>query len=112
MLDGGFFAEAAGKIQPLLEDCRWQSAWLIRRARARIGLGEVSAGQTDLLAALRELARRGNGVHPDPGLVAERALAYALLGDAVLSRRQLEAARKLGAEAAAVRRVESALAAR
>jgi len=109
LIDGGFFAEAAGKIEPLLEECRWQANWLIRRARVRLGQGEVCAGQTDLLAAIQELNSRLSGAHPDAGLLANRGLAYALLGDAGPARRDLDAARKLGADDESLRRLTLAL---
>jgi tetratricopeptide (TPR) repeat protein len=111
LLDAGRFGEALEKIEPALADVRWQSAWLIRRARARVGAGDVSAAHADLLAALREINQRLHASRPDPGLLAERGLAYALLSDVTLARRDLTAAKKLGADAGALRRLEVTLAA-
>src|SRR5262249_52888937 len=66
LIDGGFFAEAQEKVEPFLAESRWPSAWLIRRARVRLGLGDVTGGQTDLLAALKELNERLRAPRLDP----------------------------------------------
>ncbi|HYV30346.1 MAG TPA: hypothetical protein VEO53_04455, partial [Candidatus Binatia bacterium] len=95
-----------------LAETRWRSSWLIRRARVRLGCGEAAGGHADLLAAIGELNQRLLcGAHPDPGLLAERGLAFALLGDTSLAKRDLSAARKLGADRSALRPLELALAA-
>jgi tetratricopeptide (TPR) repeat protein len=110
LIDGGSFDEAAAKISAVLEDCRWRSTWLIRRARVRLGLGDVSAAHGDLLAAINELNERLTAPHPSPELLADRALAYALAGDTLLARQDLSRARSLGAEQSTLHRVQVALA--
>jgi tetratricopeptide (TPR) repeat protein len=111
MIDAGRFEEALERIEPILADSRWQASWLVRRARVRLAGGDISAAHADLMAAIRELNQRLNSPRPDPGLLADRGLASALLGDAVPARRDLNEARKLGADAETVRRLEVALAA-
>jgi tetratricopeptide (TPR) repeat protein len=111
MIDAGRFEEALERIEPILADSRWQASWLVRRARVRLAGGDISAAHADLMAAIRELNQRLNSPRPDPGLLTDRGLASALLGDAVPARRDLNEARKLGADAETVRRLEVALAA-
>lgn len=109
MIEAGQYVEALQKIEPILQESRLQSAWLIRRARVRLASGEITAAQADLAAAIRELNGRLGTPTPESSLMAERGLAHALLGDEVLARRDLAAARKLGAEPLLLRRVEQAL---
>jgi len=111
MLDAGRFNEALKRIEPILADSRWQASWLVRRARARLAAGEISDAHADLLAAIGELNQRLNGARPDPTLLTDRGLARALLGDAAPARRDLNEAKKLGADAETVRRLEMAIAA-
>jgi len=111
MIDAGRFDEALERIEPILADSRWQASWLVRRARVRLAGGDISAAHADLMAAIRELNQRLNSPHPDPGLLTDRGLASALLGDEAPTRRDLREARKLGADAETVRRLEVALAA-
>jgi len=110
MIEAGLFTEALQRIEPLLADCRWQSSWLIRRGRVRLGTGDVAGAHADLLAAISELNQRLGGAHPDSSLLVDRGLAVALLGDVALAKRDLNAAKKLGAEGWALRRLELALA--
>jgi len=109
MIEAGLCTEALQKIEPLLAECRWRSSWLIRRARVHLGLGAVARADDDLLEAIRELNQRLSGPHPDSGLLAERGLAFALLGDAPLAKRDLSAAKKFGADPWVLRRLELAL---
>jgi tetratricopeptide (TPR) repeat protein len=110
MIDAGRLDEALQRIEPILADSRWRASWLVRRARVRLAGGAVSAAHADLMAGLRELNQRLNSPRPDPGLLTDRGLASALLGDAVPARRDLAEAKKLGADAEMVRRLELALA--
>jgi tetratricopeptide (TPR) repeat protein len=110
MIDGGRFGEALQRIEPILADVRWRASWLVRRARVRLAGGDISAAHTDLMAAIRELNGRLRSPHPDPGLLTDRGLASALLGDVAPARRDLAEARKLGADADTLRRLETALA--
>jgi tetratricopeptide (TPR) repeat protein len=109
MIDAGRFSQALERIEPQLAEARCQSSWLLRRARARLGQGEMSAAHRDLQTAITELNQRLGGVVPEPSLLADRSLAYALLGDSVLAKRDLTAARKGGADETALRRIEEVL---
>jgi tetratricopeptide (TPR) repeat protein len=110
LIDAGRYAQALEKIEPRLAQVRCQSSWLLRRARVRLARGDTRAAHQDLRSAISELSLRLGGAMPVPSLLADRGYAYALLGDAVLARRDLEAARKCGAEDSMLRRVEAALA--
>jgi tetratricopeptide (TPR) repeat protein len=111
LIDAGRFGEALEKIEPALADSRWQSSWLLRRARVRLGSGEISGAHADLLAAIRELNQRLQTPTPDAMLLADRGLAYALSGDVAMAKRDLTAAKKSGADAGTLRRLEVAVAA-
>ena len=110
MIDAGLYAEALAKIEPVLAEARWQSAWLIRRGRVRLGTGNVTDAHQDLLAAIHELSSRLQSRQPDCSLLADRGLAYALLGDVTLARRDFGAAKKFGGDMWTLRRLEVALA--
>jgi len=112
MIDAGWYSKALVKIEPMLADARWQGSWLVRRGRVRLGSGKISEGHEDLLAAIRELNSRLQSRQPDLFLLADRGLAYALLGDATLARHDLGTAKKLGGDAWTLRRLEVALAPR
>jgi tetratricopeptide (TPR) repeat protein len=111
MIDDGRFDEALERIEPILADSRWQASWLVRRARVRLGAGEIAAAHADLMTAIRELNQRLSSPRPDPGLLTDRGLASALLGDVAPARRDLIEAKRLGADAETVRRLEVTLAA-
>jgi tetratricopeptide (TPR) repeat protein len=112
MIDAGQFAPALERVEARLTEVRCRSSWLLRRARLRLAQGATDAAHQDLHAAITEMNERLTGLTPEPALLADRCLAYALLGDAVLARRDLQTARKLGADAILLRRAETALAER
>jgi tetratricopeptide (TPR) repeat protein len=58
LIDARKYHEALARIEPELKDTRLRSAWLLRRARVRLGLGKNSAAKEDLSAALEELNQR------------------------------------------------------
>lgn len=111
MIDAGQFTEALQKVEAGLSESRFQSSWLLRRARIRLGQGSIAGGHQDLADAIVEMNRRLNPKHPELGLLSERGFAYALLGDVELANRDLLAAQHAGADAAMLRRLEVALAA-
>ncbi len=111
MIDAGQFTEALQKVEAGLNESRFQSSWLLRRARIRLGQGSIAGGHQDLADAIVEMNRRLNPKHPESGLLSERGFAYALLGDVELARRDLLAAQQAGADAGMLRRLEVALAA-
>ena len=110
MIDAAQYEAALIKVELALAETRWQGSWLVRRARIRLGKGEVAAGHQDLAVAIVEMNRRLNPVHPESGLLSERGFAYALLGDVGLAKRDLESAKRRGAEPVSLRRLELALA--
>lgn len=110
LIDAGEARAALDRIEGPLAESRWRSSWLLRRARARLALGDTSRARGDAHAALRELDTRLQTPRPDPSLLLDRGLAHALLGDKAAARRDLDAARAAGAEAGATWRLESRLA--
>lgn len=110
MIDAAQYEAALIKVEAALAETRWQGSWLVRRARIRLGKGEVAAGQQDLAGAIVEMNRRLNPAHPESGLLSERGFAYALLGDVGLAKRDLASAKRSGAEPVSLRRLELTLA--
>lgn len=109
MIDAGQHEAAAGKVESELREVRWRGSWLLRRARIQFARGQVSTAQLDLGEAMLEFNRRINPAAPEPGLLAERGFASVLLGDTASARKDLVAARKAGADAPMLRRLELAL---
>src|SRR5437867_2823904 len=54
MIDTGEFKEALDRIGPHLQRTRWKGGWLIRKARAQLGLDDRSAAFENLKIALTE----------------------------------------------------------
>lgn len=106
MIDAGHYKAALKEIERELRESRWRSSWLIRRGRARIGLGENKAARRDLEAALSELNQRVMPGSEDVSLLVDRALAHALLGDKARAGENLRQARWRGAELWMLWRVE------
>lgn len=109
MIDAGQHEAAAGKVESELHEVRWRGSWLLRRARIQLARGKISAAHQDLGEAILEFNRRINPTAPEPGLLAERGFASALLGDLQPAQKDLAAARKAGADAPMLRRLELAL---
>ena len=97
LLDAGQFAAALPIIGTELADSRIKSSWLIRRARAELGLGKKSEAEKDLKDALEEIATRLNPKTPDVPLLLDKALAHELLGEKKDAVRAYEEARDKGA---------------
>ena len=89
LIDAGRHREALRAIEPELREARLRSAWLVRRARAQIGLGKAEAANRDLTAALEELNARIRPQAPDLTLVVERGTTLALLGQKEAARADL-----------------------
>ncbi|HAM70824.1 MAG TPA: hypothetical protein DCM86_04190 [Verrucomicrobiales bacterium] len=98
MLDDGQNEKALLKIEEELKASRLQSSWLIRRARARQGLGQKESAKADLDAALEEISHRLNPSSPDPMLLADKGLAHELLGQKDEAKKYYELARDAGGE--------------
>ena len=97
LLDAAQFAAALPVIETELADSRIKSSWLIRRARARLGLGKKAEADDDLKAALKEIAGRLHPKTPDVPLLLDKALALDLLGEKKGALRAYEEARDKGA---------------
>ncbi len=111
MIDAGQWRVVRPRIEAGLAESRCQASWLIRRGRAWAAQGMVGESQADFLAAVSELNRRLRPGRPDFSLLAERGLAYALLGDLDLARNDLARARECGADSWTLQRLERRLAA-
>lgn len=81
LIDAGEFETALKQVDAELTDRRWRSSYLIKRARALIGLNRKAEGTSDLQSALAEIAPRINPQQPDLLLLAEQVTAYTLLGN-------------------------------
>lgn len=81
LIADGQHKPALEKIEAELASSRVQSSWLIRRAKVRLAQKQNDAAKADLEAAINELNSRMSGSAPDPSLLADRGLAYELLGD-------------------------------
>ena len=97
LIDAGRFAAALAIIETELADSRIKSSWLIRRARARLGVGDKAGADENLKAALEEIAKRLNAKTPDVPLLLDKANALELLGDYREALRTYEEARDKGA---------------
>jgi tetratricopeptide (TPR) repeat protein len=96
LVDDGQHDLALEKIETELNDSRWRSSWLIRRAKVRIARDKGEDAKSDLNAAVAELNRRINPAWPDPSLLADRGTAYELLGNKEAARKDYEDARDKG----------------
>jgi tetratricopeptide (TPR) repeat protein len=81
MIDAGQNNEALERIAKYSTHGRWRSAWLIRQARAELGLNRTDAAKASLAAALAELEQRINPAKVDATLLADRAMALLLRGE-------------------------------
>ena len=110
LIDAGQHRAALALIEPQLQDSRWQSSWLIRRARARLGLGEKEKARADLRAAIAEINERFgpfDAFNPDLTLLLDRGVAEALLGDLSSARKDFQQARAAGMDEWFVSRLEA-----
>lgn len=106
-IDAGQFNAALTVIESGLADSRIKSSWLIRRARARLGLGKKAEAEEDLKAALAEIATRLNPRTPDIPLLLDKAAAHELLGEKKDALRAYEEARDKGAADAANEKIKA-----
>jgi tetratricopeptide (TPR) repeat protein len=106
LIANGEFATALTRIEPQLAASRLTSSWLLRRARCYYSLGRRDTAREDATKAVTEITTRIDTARPDPSLLADRALAHAILADAKAATDDLQAARKLNADPESLRRVE------
>jgi tetratricopeptide (TPR) repeat protein len=107
MIDAGQYDPALARIEQHLNQLRWRSSWLLRRARALKGL--KAEFRPDATAALAELNQRIRPDRPEPTLLLDRAMAHALLGKTTEATNDLAAAKKRGMPASSCTRVETLL---
>ncbi len=98
LLDAGDFQTALPVIEQELSEARLKNSWRLRHARAQLGLGRIAAASAELATCLEELEKRIHPARPDVTLIAERGLAYALLGRIGAARSDLRRARAGGAD--------------
>ena len=96
LIENGQHKVALEKIEAEMRDSRLQSTWLIRRAKVRLATGQKDEATSDLRAAVEELNKRATGSSPDPLLLADRGLAYDLLGEKEDAKKDYEKAREKG----------------
>ncbi len=106
-IDAGLFAAALPVIERELADSRIRSSWLIRRARARLGLAKRADADRDLREALAEIGQRLNPKSPDAPLLLDMAVALELLGEKAEAIRAYETVRDIGAGDAAKEKIKS-----
>jgi tetratricopeptide (TPR) repeat protein len=96
LVDGGQLDAAETEIEKGLGQARWQSTWLLLRARVHGRRGDLARQQADAALALAELESRMNPERPDAWLTTECGLALALSGDVEGARICEKQARDLG----------------
>ena len=79
LLDDAQFQRALKEVDLELVDRRWKASYLIKRARALIGLKRRAEAESDLRAAIAEMTPRLNPKSLDLLLVADLGVAHALL---------------------------------
>lgn len=112
LLDAGRHRPALKAIEPELASARLKGRWLIRRGRARLGLGDSEGGEADLRAGIQELDERLDPARPDGALLWDRAQAAVLLDDPATAQRCCELARERLQDPDLVERLESLIAER
>ena len=106
LINAGRAREALHYIEPRLRSARLKSAWFIRRARARLPLGQTVEAQHDLHLAIAEITDRMQPSRPNPDLLIDRAIAYLLLGNVSAARRDKEQAQRHHVHASQLRRLK------
>ncbi len=96
LIDAGAYERVIARIEKKLEQARWRSGWLIRRARVHLAAGQKEEATADLNEAVAELSRRINSAAPEPSLLATRGRAHDLLSKRDLARSDYEAAKSRG----------------
>lgn len=109
LIDAGRSKEALPEIQEEIDNSRYRSSWLIRRARVRLHDGNKEDAMADLQAALTEIEPRIRPEFPDLSLVCDRALIHALQGKREEAAKELAAAKTRGADGWMTRVLEAVL---
>ncbi|MFO1498387.1 MAG: tetratricopeptide repeat protein [Verrucomicrobiota bacterium] len=96
LIEDGQHVRAAETVAQELKENRWQASWLIRRAKISLATGRSREAKNDLTAAVEEINKRLGPNAVDPLLLADRGLAYELLGKRDDARRDYRTARQKG----------------
>jgi tetratricopeptide (TPR) repeat protein len=96
LIDDSQYGIASEQIEKELQHSRWRAAWLIRRAKVRSATAQTDQAKADLSAALDELNQRLGSSSAEALLLADRGLAYELLGKKDEAARDYRAARDKG----------------
>lgn len=81
LIDARQFSKALQEVDKELIDRRWKSSYLIKRGRCLLGLNRQTDAESALHSALTEIAPRLNPKRPDPILLADQGLAYAMIDE-------------------------------
>lgn len=111
LVDAGQLDEAQAEIERGLSHTRWQSTWLLLRARVHAKRGDVARQHADAALALAELESRMNPERPDTWLTTECGIALALSGNVEGARACEKQARDLGVPGADLLEIHQLLAA-
>jgi tetratricopeptide (TPR) repeat protein len=96
LVDAGELETASLEIESGMAQSRWQSYWLLLRAKIHgLNQGYIEQ-QADAANALTEIQSRLNLERPDPYLVVESARALAFMGEREQALDYIEKARDLG----------------
>jgi len=111
LVDADQLDVAMSEIETGLAKSRWQSTWLLLRARVHEKRGNTARQHEDSINALAELRGRINPDRPDNWLLAECGAALALAGQTDAAREYEKQARELGIPSADLREIDAILAA-
>ena len=96
LIDNGEHAAALQRIETELRASRLKSTWWIRRAKVRLASGEKEGAKSDLELAVAELNRRITANTQDGLLLADRGMAFELLGKKEEAHKDYDQAREKG----------------
>lgn len=111
LVDADQLDAAMSEIEAGLVNTRWQSTWLLLRARVYEKRGNATLQHEDAMNALAELQGRINPERPDRWLLTECGIALALAGRESAAREYEKQARELGVPSADLLEIEAILAA-
>lgn len=98
LIDAGRGPEILPEVEQEIANTRYHAAWLIRRARIRLKVGEKDGAARDLSAAAAEIESRLRPENPDLSLICDRGLVRALQGKGAAAAADLTLARQSGAD--------------
>ncbi|MBL9137827.1 MAG: tetratricopeptide repeat protein [Verrucomicrobiales bacterium] len=104
-LDARRYREALEAIEEEMASSRIPGPWLIRRGRARLGLGDKDGGVEDLRAGTTAIDAMLDRDRPDVSLLLDQAVALVLLGEGGEARQVLALAEEKGRDPAMTARI-------